>query len=163
MMIKAVWQRWTLITWMNITKKIDLNVDFVEFMDSPKKLAAKIMSCGDFPTREVGQRKENSSLSAWVTLQYDRKHREIEFQSGQWVWLRLLHRLMASLEIKGKGKLGPKFNGPFKILERVGDVAYKLQLPAGAKIHDVFPCRPPQKVMWWATRGVMHLATNPAR
>jgi hypothetical protein len=45
---------------------------------------------------------------------------------------------MASLDIKGRGKLEPKFYGPFKILKRVGDVAYKLELSAGAKLHDVF-------------------------
>jgi hypothetical protein len=42
-MIKAGQQKWTLMAWTNITKKIDLNVDSVEFMDSPKKLAAKII------------------------------------------------------------------------------------------------------------------------
>jgi hypothetical protein len=45
---------------------------------------------------------------------------------------------MASLDIKGRGKLGPKFYVPFKILKRVGDVTYKLKLPVGAKLHDVF-------------------------
>jgi hypothetical protein len=30
--------------WTDITKKIDLNVDLAEFMESPKKLAAKITS-----------------------------------------------------------------------------------------------------------------------
>jgi hypothetical protein len=45
---------------------------------------------------------------------------------------------MASLDIKGRGKLKPKFCGLFKILERVGDVAYKQELQAGAKLHDVF-------------------------
>jgi hypothetical protein len=43
-MIKADRQRWTLMTWTNIMKKIDLNVDSTEFMDSPKKLAVKITS-----------------------------------------------------------------------------------------------------------------------
>jgi hypothetical protein len=31
------------MAWMNITKKIDLNVDSTEFMDSPKKLTVKII------------------------------------------------------------------------------------------------------------------------
>jgi hypothetical protein len=45
---------------------------------------------------------------------------------------------MASLDIKGTGKLRLKFYGPFKILEHVGDLAYMLELPASAKLHDVF-------------------------
>jgi transposase InsO family protein len=69
---------------------------------------------------------------------YDRKHRPVQFNPGQWVWLRLLHRPTASLQVQGRSKLGPRFFGPFQVLERVGEVAYKLLLPAGARIHDVF-------------------------
>jgi hypothetical protein len=40
---------------------------------------------------------------------------------------------------KVKGKLSPRFIGPFKILERVGEVAYSLELPVQlADVHDVF-------------------------
>jgi hypothetical protein len=69
---------------------------------------------------------------------YDKDHRDVQFQVGQWVWLRLLHRPVASLDVKGKGKLGPKFFSPFNIVESIGEVAYRLQLPANAKLHDVF-------------------------
>jgi len=71
-------------------------------------------------------------------VQYDRKHRELSFEVGQWVWLRLLHRPVASLGVQGRGKLGPRYFGPYKVLERIGDVAYRLDLPRGARLHDVF-------------------------
>jgi hypothetical protein len=38
-----------------------------------------------------------------------------------------------------KGKLAPKYIGPFKILERRGEVAYQLELPGSLSgVHDVF-------------------------
>jgi hypothetical protein len=69
---------------------------------------------------------------------YDKKHRDLQFSVREWVWLRLLNRPVVSLDITGRGKLGPRFYGPFKIIERVGDVAYKLELLVGAKLHSVF-------------------------
>ena len=38
-----------------------------------------------------------------------------------------------------KGKLAPRFVGPFEVLERVGDVAYRIALPPSmAGVHNVF-------------------------
>jgi len=39
---------------------------------------------------------------------------------------------------RGNQKLHMKYLGPLKILERVGIVAYKLQLPTTARIHPIF-------------------------
>ncbi|XP_072146638.1 uncharacterized protein [Setaria viridis] len=71
-------------------------------------------------------------------LYYDAKHTEMAFGAGDWVWVKLLHRPVASLPQQTKGKLSPRFYGPYQVLERIGDVAYRLQLPPGAHIHNVF-------------------------
>ncbi|XP_010672576.3 uncharacterized protein LOC104889129 [Beta vulgaris subsp. vulgaris] len=44
-----------------------------------------------------------------------------------------------SYEIGKKGKLNPKFIGSYEILERIGEVAYKLTLPPGVdRVNNVF-------------------------
>jgi hypothetical protein len=69
---------------------------------------------------------------------YDEHHHEVEFDKGAWVLLRLLHRPTHALASPSKGKLRPRYAGPFQIVERIGQVAYRLRLPADARLHDVF-------------------------
>lgn len=72
----------------------------------------------------------------------DDKRREVNYQVGDWVLLKLRPRR----EVTTKGaqaitdKLAKRFYGPFQVLERIGPVAYKLQLPERAQIHPVFHC-----------------------
>jgi len=69
---------------------------------------------------------------------YDQGHRDMVLEVGDWAWLRLHHCSAAGIVDKNAGKLAPRFYGPYQVLERVGSVAYRLQLPARAKIHNVF-------------------------
>ncbi|KAA0038428.1 Chromo domain-containing protein [Cucumis melo var. makuwa] len=46
---------------------------------------------------------------------------------------------MGVLRFGRKGKLSPRYIGPYQIIERVGPAAYRLELPTElARIHDVF-------------------------
>ena len=61
------------------------------------------------------------------------------FQIGDYVYLKLQPYWQHSL--KGRRlphKLSPRFYGPYEIEDRVGSLAYKLRLPPGAAVHNVF-------------------------
>ena len=70
---------------------------------------------------------------------YADKHiTERSFEVGDWVFLRLQPYKQTTLSMRRDYKLAPKFYGPYQILEKIGQVAYKLQLPVTTAIHPVF-------------------------
>jgi hypothetical protein len=73
-----------------------------------------------------------------MRAQHDKLHREVVFAVGDWVWLRLHHHTAVGITPARATKLGPKYFGPYEVLEKIGSVAYRLLLPAAAHIHNVF-------------------------
>ena len=62
----------------------------------------------------------------------------MEFQVGDKVFLNVAP-VKSSMRFGNKGKLSRRFIGPFKILNRVGNVSYRLALPPSlSRIHNVF-------------------------
>ncbi|MCO5560311.1 hypothetical protein L7F22_013923 [Adiantum nelumboides] len=70
----------------------------------------------------------------------DRHRRELVFSLGDWVLLRFEKAKLR--KIKGKERLFPKlgmrYYGPFQVCDKINDVAYRLKLPKGWKIHNAF-------------------------
>ena len=68
----------------------------------------------------------------------DSKRKEITYEVGDRAYLHV-SPLRGIKRFGVKGKLAPRFIGPYKILEHRGEVAYKLELPEGLLgVHDVF-------------------------
>ncbi|GJS16945.1 retrotransposable element Tf2 [Tanacetum coccineum] len=60
------------------------------------------------------------------------------FEVGIWVYLKLQPHRQVTIRQSHQNKLSLKYFGPFMIIERVGAVAYKLELPRTSQIHPVF-------------------------
>lgn len=69
--------------------------------------------------------------------QADKHRTKREFAIGDLVFLKLQPYVQSTVASRSNQKLSFRFYGPFKIIQRVGQVAYKLDLPANAKIHPV--------------------------
>ena len=99
---------------------------------------AKTESVGSFIQRAASDWKlARQNLEKSVRLQqkyYDKKHRDVGYKVGDLVLLST-----RNLKLKGTpGKLQKRFVGPFRVLETIGEQAYRLALPEDWKIHPVF-------------------------
>jgi hypothetical protein len=70
--------------------------------------------------------------------QADKHRSERSFSVGDEVFLKLQPYVQSSVARRANHKLVFKFFGPFTVIQRIGEVAYKLKLPDSSRIHPVF-------------------------
>jgi len=79
---------------------------------------------------------------------HDKRTKDIEFQVGDHVFLRVNHVTGVGRALKCQ-KLTPRFVGPFEIVEKIGAVAYQIVLPLSlSNLHDVFHVSQLQKYVY---------------
>ena len=68
----------------------------------------------------------------------DNRRRDLQFEISDRVFLKI-SPWKGVLRFRKRGKLSPRYIGPYEILSKVGPVAYKLKLPPElSRIHDTF-------------------------
>jgi hypothetical protein len=98
----------------------------------------------EFRERKLKSRVIRECLIRWrgipvedATYVADRQLIEHSFEVGDVVFVRLQPYRQSSLKKSEAEKLKPRFYGPYRIMCRVGEVAYELELPEGSWIHNV--------------------------
>lgn len=88
---------------------------------------------------KIGQIRDKMRAAQDRQRMYANKRRKpIEFQVGEKVMLKV-SPWKGVVRFGKKGKLSPRYVGPFVIIERVGEVAYKLDLPEELRgVHSTF-------------------------
>jgi hypothetical protein len=79
--------------------------------------------------------------------QADKSRSERSFEVGESVFLKLQPYVQSSFAPRSNQKLAFKFFRPYKIIAKVGSVAYKLDLPTSSSIHLVFHASQLKKVV----------------
>ena len=92
----------------------------------------------DEAARNIAQVRENMRIAQSRQKSYADKRRRPLFFEGEFVYLKV-SPLRGVKRFHVKGKLAPRYIGPFKILKRAKDLAYELELPSHlAGVHPVF-------------------------
>lgn len=107
-----------------------------ELTTTTSPTVAEVISNREKHCRALKQRLEQ--VQNRMKIQADRQHSDKQFEVGDQVLLHMQPYTQSSVVNRPYPKLAYKFFGPYKILERIGKVAYKLELPSGSNIHPVF-------------------------
>jgi hypothetical protein len=80
--------------------------------------------------KQVHMVRENLHVTQSRQKSYvEHRRRELSFEVGDFVYIKV-SPMRGLPRFKVRGKLTPRFIGPFKILEKWGEVAYQLELPS---------------------------------
>jgi hypothetical protein len=110
---------------------------------SPLKGNTKVQAVED----HIGNQKEVLKLlkdnlvmaQNRMKQQVDQHCSEREFEVGDWVFMRLQpYKQMSLKKQKKDNKLAPKYYGPYKVLQRIGSMDYKLEFPPSSCVHPFF-------------------------
>jgi hypothetical protein len=118
-----------------LTEVIKKNVGFL-WGEEQEKAFQLIKEKADF----VKQIHEKARLNIeqrteQYATQANKGHHKLVFEPGDWVWLYMRkERFLA----KRRSKLLPRGHGPFQVLERINDNAYKLDLPSEYNVSATF-------------------------
>ena len=87
---------------------------------------------------------------------YDKHHQEVHYEIGDKAYLRV-SPLRGVRRFGIKGKLAPRYVGPFTVLAKRGDLSYQLELPSNfPDVHDVFHVSQLRRCFKDPIRGVDH-------
>jgi hypothetical protein len=89
--------------------------------------------------RQVQMIRENLKVAQSRQKSYtDKRRRDLFFEVRDFVYLKV-SPMRGTRRFKVKGKLAPRYVGPFQILDRKREVAYQLELqPQLSDVHDMF-------------------------
>jgi hypothetical protein len=80
--------------------------------------------------------KENiECMNAKYKISGDKGRKQLDFEPGDLIWLHLRKERFPDLR---KSKLMPRVDGPFKVLKKNNENAYKLDLPADFRVSPTF-------------------------
>ncbi|VFQ72131.1 unnamed protein product [Cuscuta campestris] len=83
--------------------------------------------------------RENLKEAQRRMTQTANRHRtDLKFKEGDWVLLKLQPYRQHSVVRRSSQKLARRYYGPYRVLARIGEAAYRLELPPGSRIHPVF-------------------------
>jgi hypothetical protein len=146
------WKKWLALAkfWYNTSYHTALGCSpFKALYGYDPVFAAAPMLSGVSPssvTKVLADRQLHASMlkeklaaaQNWMKLHADKHRSDREFQIGDRVLVKLQPYVQKSVVSRPYPKLAYKFYGPFKVLQKIGMVAYKLDLPVTSLIHPVF-------------------------